>query len=224
MTVKKAPRAYTSGGRVHQKLRTRSALIEVAADLIKQGRSFSVADVADLAKVGRTTAYRYFPTPDQLLAHAALWKIGHLERDEFEHILTRDATTAEKVDALVLESDKSTRAHEEEYRAMLRSSLERVPKERGDLPGRIGFRKRVLSKALAELEKKLGTERFERLIGAVSLTLGIEALIVLNDVCLLPPDRGQEIKRWAARVLLESALSEVEETQKRGVAKQKSKK
>lgn len=210
MSVKKQSRFYLGSGRVNQKLRTRNALVQVAADLIKEGRSFSVGEVADLAKVGRTTAYRYFPTQERLLAHAALWKISLLERGEFEHIFDQAETASDKVDVLVVASDQSVRDHEKEYRAMLRTSLEYAPGGREEVPGRIGFRRRLLSEALYDLEKQLGQERFERLIGAISLTLGIEALIVLSDVCLLPAERGQEIKRWAARALLDAVLSEVD--------------
>lgn len=211
MNAKKFSYPYLSRGRVNQKTRTRDALIAVAADLIRQGRSFSVGEVADLAKVGRTTAYRYFPTQEQLLAHAALWKISLLEHHEFEQIFDKNQTLPEKLDALVLASDKSTRDHEEEYRAMLRTSIERRPEDRDEFPARTGFRHRLLRDSLSDLEKPLGEELFERLIAAISLTLGIEALIVLHDVCLLPPERAAEIKRWAARMLLDGALFEAKE-------------
>ncbi|MGI8548966.1 MAG: TetR family transcriptional regulator, partial [Gemmatimonadaceae bacterium] len=59
-------------GRERQRGRTRKALLTAAAALIAQGRTPSVTEVADAAEVSRRTAYRYFPTPDQLLVEAAL--------------------------------------------------------------------------------------------------------------------------------------------------------
>jgi hypothetical protein len=39
--------------------------------------------------------------------------------------------------------------------------------------------------------------------------MGIEALIVLRDVCALEPEEAEEVARWAARMLLRSSLAEV---------------
>ena len=126
-------RTSLATGRVNQKLRTRDTLVTVAAELLRRGKQFSVADVADRARVGRTTAYRYFPTLELLMAHAALWKIARLEQNEFDHVFDRPAAR-ERVDALVVASDRSTRLHEKEYRAMLRMSLEHAPRSEQLLP------------------------------------------------------------------------------------------
>src|SRR5215470_2548535 len=54
-------------GRTNQKLRTRRAIIEAAADLVRQNRAPTVAEAAERALVSRATAYRYFPTQQSLL-------------------------------------------------------------------------------------------------------------------------------------------------------------
>jgi AcrR family transcriptional regulator len=51
--------------------RTRRAIVEAAADLLRQGQQPTVAAAAAAAGVHRTTAYRYFPTAQSLLADAA---------------------------------------------------------------------------------------------------------------------------------------------------------
>src|SRR5262245_11883834 len=211
MTVKKAGPADLSTGRVNQKLRTRDTLVAVAAELIRKGRSFSVGEVADLARVGRTTAYRYFPSQEQLLAHAALWKLAHIEHFEFDRIFEDKASVLDKVDALVSASDKSTCDYEAEYRAMLRASLEAAAASREPLPRRSPFRRDMVAKALAGTEKSLGRERLERLAAAICIVMGIEALIVTRDVCLLPAERARAIKRWAAGALVRAALAETKE-------------
>jgi AcrR family transcriptional regulator len=211
MSVKKPGPADLSTGRVNQKLRTRDTLVAVAAELIREGRSFSVGDVADLARVGRTTAYRYFPSQEQLLAHAALWKLAHIEHFEFDRIFDGKASVLDKVDALVSASDKSTRDYETEYRAMLRASLDAVATSHEPLPRRSPFRRDMVAKALAGMERSLGCERLERLASAICIVMGIEALIVTRDVCLLPAERAREIKRWAADALVRAALAEAKD-------------
>jgi AcrR family transcriptional regulator len=213
MSVKKAKPADLSTGRVNQKLRTRDTLVAVAAELIREGRSFSVGDVADLARVGRTTAYRYFPSQEQLLAHAALWKLAHIEHFEFDRIFEGRASVVDKVDALVRASDKSIREYEKEYRAMLRASLEAAATSREVLPRRSAFRRDMVTEALAGMDKRLGRERLERLVAAICMVIGIEAQVVTRDVCLLPLDRARQIKRWAAEALVRAALAEAGELQ-----------
>ena len=63
------------GGRINQKRRTRAAIVAAAAELVRQGKSPTVAEVADAALVSRATAYRYFPSQEYLLAEAALESI-----------------------------------------------------------------------------------------------------------------------------------------------------
>ena len=53
-----------------QKERTRWHLLQAARDLRSAGHVPSVADVADATGISRTTAYRYFPTQEALLAEA----------------------------------------------------------------------------------------------------------------------------------------------------------
>ncbi len=48
--------------------RTRKAMIEAVTQLVHEGASPSVTEVADAAGVSRATAYRYFPTQESLLA------------------------------------------------------------------------------------------------------------------------------------------------------------
>lgn len=201
-------------GRVNQKRRTRDTLVASAAELLHAGKQFSVADVADRAGVGRTTAYRYFPTLEVLVAHAALVNIALLEESDFDHIFDH-STAYERLDALVVASDKSIHEHEMVYRAMLHASLEPAGGNDDSLPGRTGFRREALRRALEPVRKELGAKRFERLIGALSLTIGIEALIVTEDAARLSREQALGVKRWTARVVLDAMLQEAREQELR---------
>lgn len=197
-----APRGYLSSGRVNQKQRTREALIKAAADLLAENREVSISAVSALTNVGRTTIYRYFPTTDALIANAALWRVAGPDQTKIEKAVTLAATPEQRVDALVVESDQSTNSHSREFREMLRVSLDSGKKgER-----RAGVRYFAFKRSLEGLEAQLGKHDFQRLICALSLTVGIEAQIVLEDICLLPPREACSVKRWAAAALLDAAL------------------
>ena len=196
-------RSYLSTGRVNQKQRTMESLLEAAAELIRAGKVVTVADAADVAKIGRTTAYRYFRTSDSLLANAALWKVTKREERDSALLFKEAATPFDKIDVIVGESDRSTNENRNEYRAMLRAAL-----ESGGGRERAGFRFILIQDALADLKTDLPPEQFEKAACAISLTVGIEAQLVLQDICRLSATRARKLKLWVARKLLEAALEE----------------
>lgn len=57
-------------GRVNQKLRTRTAIVQAAAELSRTGRELTMPEVAKAALVSEATAYRYFPDLASLLSEA----------------------------------------------------------------------------------------------------------------------------------------------------------
>lgn len=197
-----APRGYLSSGRVNQKRRTREILIKAAADLLAENHEVSISAVSALTNVGRTTIYRYFPTTDALITNAALWRVAGPDQTKIENAAMLAATPQERVDALVLESDQSTNNHSREFREMLRVSLDSGNK--GERRARVRYF--AFKRALESLEARLGKRDFERLICALSLTVGIEAQIVLEDICLLTPREARAVKQWAASSLLDAAL------------------
>src|SRR5436853_7190006 len=57
-------------GRVAQRRRTRTAIVEATRALVAAGDRPSIDDIAAAADVSRRTIYMYFPTVDQLLLDA----------------------------------------------------------------------------------------------------------------------------------------------------------
>ncbi len=204
--------AYLEVGRTNQKRRTRDALVNVAADLIRRGDAISVAEVADTACVSRTTAYRYFPTSEMLSAQAAVFVAGSIETQHLDDIARGSAPPDEKLDAIVVASDAMTMAHEAAFRSVLRFSMDAALTASGNTPRRPAFRKGWIEAALSDLKKDLGLQRFKRLTGVLSLFCGIEAVVVLQDIYLMKSDEALEAKRWAARQLLRAALHEAAES------------
>jgi hypothetical protein len=100
------------------------------------------------------------------------------------------------------------------FRTMLRLSLEQPPEEErhgselalSRLRG--GGRVRWVEKALAPIRGRFEEPDFRRLVAALSLCMGIEALVVLRDVCGLGSSEAQDVLLWAARRLLRSSLAE----------------
>jgi hypothetical protein len=71
---------------------------------------------------------------------------------------------------------------------------------------RIGW----IEEALAPLSNSFDTDpaTFRRVVAALSLCVGIEALIVLQDVCGLEAAEAVDVSRWAAQALLQAGLRE----------------
>src|SRR3954452_15365573 len=79
-----------SQGRVNQKTRTRTALLDAAAELVRAGKPPSIPDAADRALVSVATAYRYFSSAEELW-----WEASN---EAFDGGVTM-ANVAQRVDA-----------------------------------------------------------------------------------------------------------------------------
>lgn len=86
---------------------------------------------------------------------------------------------------------------------MLHLSLEPAGGSRGDR--RMGWIANVLARA------GLPAEVRSRTVPALSILCGIEAHIVLEDVCGLAPEEAGEVLKWAARALTRAAMNEAAE-------------
>jgi hypothetical protein len=47
------------------------------------------------------------------------------------------------------------------------------------------------------------------LVMALSMCVGMESIMVMEDICGLTPPDAETVKRWAAAALLQAALSEL---------------
>ncbi len=211
--------AWQQQGRVNQKRRTRAAILAAAVELVEGGQRPTVAEVADAALVSRATAYRYFPTQEYLLFEAALESTrSDIDRELEENTLPEDPEA--RLEVLIDALQKRIIDKEAAFRTMLRLSLEQTPEVEEPYGGqsappprlRGGGRVRWIEKALVPVEGRFEEPHFRRLVAALSLCMGIEALIVLRDVCALEPEEAEEVSRWAARTLLRCGLAEVHES------------
>jgi AcrR family transcriptional regulator len=200
-------------GRYRQKRRTRAAILAAARDLIQQGKIPSVADAADAADVSRRTAYRYFPSQEQLLTEAQLEGL----RPVFERALESPELAHDveaRLDTLVRVMYEELQKTELLMRTMIRLTVDRSRDERTADPAeaeppRRGYRRiDYIEMALSPIRSRLDESRFERLVSGLALCIGIEAFLVLRDIRGLDLAAAEEVSRWTARSLLHASLAE----------------
>lgn len=190
-------------GRTRQKLRTRAALLSAARELVAQGRSPTVTEVAEAATVARATAYRYFPTQEALLAEIPLDEDAPTVKSLFGSEAPADP---EDRAALVQNALYDlARDHEAGFRVFLRGSITRALEASGSDPLRGARRATLLAAALEPLSDELSEDEVVRLGNALAILVGVESMIVLRDVLDLDHDEARRTGEWAVRQMVRSA-------------------
>lgn len=179
--------------------RNRQALLDAAQALLAQGRAPTLAEAADLAEISRATAYRYFSSSEQLQNEAALDAIAKAIPEGLAGGSDGAADATRAVRDLVLRVEAMVRENEPAFRTMLRHSLEVEGGSRG--ARRVGW----IEACLAGTD--LPPAERARLVPALALLCGIEARVVLKDVCGLDDEAARETLSWAAQALLARALA-----------------
>lgn len=178
-----------------------------AAQLLRGGGRPTVGEVADAADVSRRTAYRYFPTQSKLLIEAALEGV----RPPMEAAIAAgpgdaDASIEGRIDVLVTAMQRLTIEHEHLLRSMVQLTVLEPPS--GDVPRRGVRRVEWIESAIRPDAYTLPRATYERLVSALSVCTGIEALLVLRDIRGLSGAQAIELSRWMARAVLHQALAD----------------
>ena len=189
--------------RTNQARRTRKALLEAAARLMKQGRRPSFEEVAEDALVSRATAYRYFTGIEPLLVEAAL-DVAMPDASMFDGDASRNAVErVQRADAAVQEM---IRANEAALRTMMIHALQAgLDGTAGGPPARQNRRLPLIEAALAPLAGRIEAARRERLARALALVVGTEAMMVFKDVLRLPDEEADAVRRWMIAALVDAA-------------------
>ena len=194
--------------RVNQKRRTRAALVEAARDLLDQGHTPTVADVADEALVSRATAYRYFPSQEHLLLEVVLER----SIDEIDQAVDASAASGSatvRVEGLVSAIYEEIATNEAGFRSLLRLSIAQPQSDQPTVASiRAERRLHWIEQALEPIAADVDVVVLRRLVNALALCIGAEAFIVLRDLCGLTPKEAEDTLLWTARALLTSAKSE----------------
>ena len=189
----------TTAGRANQKLRTRSAIVQAAADLAGTGREVGMPEIARAALVSEATAYRYFPDLVSLLREAIAGQLPTPEQalapvEHSEDPVERVAAATEFLLRHVL-------ARQGVVRAMIAGTVARPAQ--GSRPG---LRFGLIEHALAPLAGTGRREELEQLKRGLAVVVSAEALFNLTDLYGLDPEQAISSLVGTATTLTRAAL------------------
>lgn len=203
-----------SDPRANQRERTRLAIMEGARKLLREGKIPSVADAAEVARVSRATAYRYFPTQSALIQEAVQTGLPTTwEPDERHADLT---AFADRVERAIAEMLTLTHDNEAVLRGVLLVSLQQwATIQAGDKLEEESIRRGTgripaIQAALAPYRDTLSPAALRRLTIGLSLIVGAESLVVLRDIWGLEETEAKEVARWIARTLTQATVNAIE--------------
>jgi AcrR family transcriptional regulator len=208
MNVNARPRtaAPPRAERAAQKRRTRKAIVDAAIALIARGEAPTVNEVAAAADVSRRTVYLYFPSFDQLLLDATIGALSQVSVDRAIEQTAAGDDEDVRVERFVRAVHHVSPEVERLGRALVRLTLADAEPPKDGAPRR-GYRRiEWIEAALSPWRNRLDPVRWQRLVSALAMVIGWEALIVQRDVCGLNAADGEELSVWAARALLNAAL------------------
>lgn len=194
-----------SGGRVNQKRRTRTAIVDACRELIKAGGEVTMPEVARSAQVSEATAYRYFPDLISLMreAFAGVWPDPLVA-------LQAVADSPDPVERIAYATEVLMRgvlAYQGAARAVIAASITR-PDPAAIRPG---YRFALIETALAPLQnadRGITAASLAQLKLDLALIISAEALFTLTDLCGLAPEQAIASAVHTARTVTEAATQQ----------------
>ena len=174
---------------------------------ITSGILASVTEAADVAGVSRRTAYRYFQTSARLLADAALEKLRPVMETAIDASApgTSVDNVEARVDALVRNMQRLAIENEPLLRTIIHDTV--LAPASAAQPRRGTRRLEWIESAVKPLRERLGKPEYQRLVSSLALCTGIEALLVLRDICGLSPGEITRVSQWMCRAMVKESLS-----------------
>jgi AcrR family transcriptional regulator len=219
MALSRQEASRNSGGSANQKTRTRTALLNAAAELVREGKPPSMPEAAERALVSVATAYRYFSSAEDLWWEASNQAFGQQSTiaGAEQRIEAAGSDPQARLEALIRSVGFEMFDDQVPYRRIAKSALEQwfrqaaaSPSER--VPIRQGRRNQQIRHVIAPLETQLPKKDFDRIAHALGLVIGSEAMISLTDAVGLDVSAAKRTLLDAARWLLAGALAELSET------------
>jgi AcrR family transcriptional regulator len=175
--------------------------------LLRNGGTPTIDQIAAAADVSRRTIYAYFPTLDQLLLDAAAGAISEAGVDAALQPRSQGDDAAARVEALagtLLDQAPETLPLGRQIIALTVTA----PRQDGTTRG---YRRLAwIEQAVEPLRGRLTDEQHNRLVSALAVVLGWEAMIVLRDLRGLDPAAERTVTTWAARALVTAMLREAQ--------------
>jgi AcrR family transcriptional regulator len=175
--------------------------------LLAAGATPSVSEIAEAADVSRRTVYQHFPTLDQLLLDATIGQLSEAPVSDAIEAADPGGGAEKRVAAMVRALCGQSSETLSLGRSLLALTISSPPADDG--PPRRGYRRIAwIEQALEPLRGRVDEAAFERLVSSLSMVVGWEALIVLQDVRGLDPQARIDTSVWAAQALIEATLRE----------------
>jgi AcrR family transcriptional regulator len=218
MALSRQEKFHKSGGRANQKTRTRTALLNAASELVREGKPPSMPEAADRALVSVATAYRYFSSAEDLWWEASNHAFGQQRSlaEAEQRIEAAGSDPQARLDALIRSIGFEMLDDQVPYRRIAKSALEQWFRQAAASPGervpiRQGRRNQQIRKVIAPLETRLAKKDLDRIAHALALVIGSEAMISLIDAVGLDVPAAKKTLLDAGRWLLAGALAELSE-------------
>ena len=180
-------------------------LLDEAVHLVRRGRIPSVAEVAQSAGVSRATAYRYFPSRSKLVSAVIAEALAPVRR-----AVPQQGDSKQRLHELLDRTYSRFKEYEPHMRAALQLALEHQSLEKAGLleeePFKRGQRTEILALTIDPLRKKLPKKTFQRLIQALAVVYGIEAMVILKDICGSSDRETEAVVRWMMDALVDAAM------------------
>jgi AcrR family transcriptional regulator len=218
MTLSRQDPPLKKGTRSNQKARTRSALLQAATDLFREGKSPSMPEAADRALVSVATAYRYFSSAEDLWWEATLADVFQQTVNEtIERTNAAGSEPQARLEAAVRSNGFAMIDDQAPFRRVAQIALEQWFRRRAapddqQIPIRAGRRNELIREVLRPLAGALPEHDCERIANALGLVIGTEAMIALTDAVGLDAPTAKEALLDASRWLLAGALGELTES------------
>jgi AcrR family transcriptional regulator len=199
--------AQSTAGRANQKLRTRTAIVQAAAELSRTGREVTMPEVARAALVSEATAYRYFPDLASLLQEAIVGQLP-TPAEALEQLGDCD-DPVERVAAATEFLLRHVLARQGVVRAMIASTITR-PAEAAARPG---LRFGLIDHALSPLDGTLAVAdpaALTQLKRDLAIVVSAEALFGLTDLHGLDPEEAIASVVHTAATLTRAALRDAQ--------------
>lgn len=190
-------------GRAAQRRRTRRAILDATAELLRAGVEPSVNEIAAAAEVSRRTVYLYYPTLDQLVLDAT---IGTLNTDVDAALAVQASDDPHaRLDTLVTELFSTMETSLPLGRKLIKLTIDAPAPSEGQ-PRRGHRRVGWIEWAVEPCRAAMTPRDHADLVSALSLVIGWEAFIALLDVRGLTTSRATAVTRRAAHAILDAAL------------------
>ena len=189
-------------GRKNQKLKTRDRIIEAAHQLLNSGDELNMDEIAKKAGISRATVYRYFSSPE-LLATQLNLILNVPEPKEtaasVSGLSLNDGLLNVQNQFLnfILKTENSSRTFLSAFLSMTSPELKRGQ-----------HRIKTVQEFLKNNKNNLDSETKDKLTHIAVLLMGIEAILVMKDVCGLNEDQSRKTLTWALETLIRGMVAD----------------